>query len=169
MEPMLIDLLKVLAPIILGGSAWVGVGQYKKARAEARLTEVEARKLDNSIGPSNVALSAEAMREAISTMRDIAADANASRERAEAAERTIRVELANEREQADLLWRRVRALEDSERSKDRQLVDHKRRISRLENKLTSAKHLVENLAVFIQAQQNTTGEVPVIDYSIFEP
>lgn len=169
MDPVLLDLLKILAPLLLGGSAWVGLGQYKKSKAEARKTEVEAQKLQTSIGPDNVAVSAEAMRDAVNTMRDIAADANASRERAEAAEQSIRVQLATEREQTDHLTRRVRALEDAERSKDRQLVDHKRRITQLENRLGRSRDLVESLVTFVQAQHHITGEMPRIDYSIFEP
>ena len=169
MEPWIIDLLKILGPVILGGSAWIGVGQYKKSKAEAHKTRVEADKLQTSIGPESEAITAQSMREAITTMRDIAADANASRERAEAAERIMREELTHERKNNEALWTRVRDLEDAARTNERERIENRRRMAKLENNLSAAKLVVQELIDYIRRHHDpSTGDIPRIDFSIFD-
>lgn len=146
----------------------MGIAQFRKAKAEAHKTRVEADKLEAATGPETESISAVAMKEAVLTMRDIAADANSSRERAEKAEQMMREELQRERAEKADMARRVCALEASQRESERNReVDH-RRIERLEGRLTAARDLVEQLVAHIQAHPST-GPVPVIDYTIFDP
>lgn len=162
MSPLILELLKTLGPIILGGSLLVGIAQLVKAKGDAAKARAEARKLTQSLGTDQESATTTAMREAIATMRDIAADANSSRERAEAAEHMMREELAGERAANGRLWEKLRELETNMRQKERRIV-------RLEGKLTSARDIVQELAAFIQRHSHGTGEIPAIDYTIFDP
>lgn len=168
MEPWMLDLLKALGPIILGGSLLIGVAKLITSRAEARKTLVEANKLNASIGHDSDSVSAQAMREAVATMREIAADANASRERAEAAETAVRVELERERENNRRLIQRVDELEVKQRVNDREKTELRRRVTKLEGKLRSSKELVEELVHFIKTHSTNTGDIPIVDYKMFE-
>lgn len=169
MEPWMLDLLKILAPLLLGGSAWIGLGQAKKYRAEARKTEVEAKKLEGTLGPDADAATTAAMKQAIATMRDIAADANASREFAQSAERSMREELARERENSRLQWERIVALEDANRVKERDMIELRSNVTKLGNKLVAARGVVEVLVAYIKTHHADTGDIPRIDYTIFDP
>lgn len=168
MEPWMLDLLKLLGPIILGGSLFIGVGKLITSRAESKKTMVEAKKLDAAIGHESDSVSAQAMREAVATMRDIAADANASRERAEAAETAVRSALDRERENNRLLTERVDELEAKQRANDREKTELRRRITKLEGKLRSSRDLVEELVNYIKMHTASTGDIPVVDYRMFE-
>lgn len=184
MEPWVVDLVRALAPIILGGSGLIGWGHYKKSRAEAQKTMVEATRLERDMGSDADTASTEVMKEAIATMRQIAADANDARQRAETAEESVRDELERERASNQELWNRVRAMENREREKDRRIVfledtdrEKSRKITLLEtsilrlgDKLVQAKLAVESLVTYIETH-NPDGlkGMPKVDYTIFEP
>lgn len=184
MEPWVIDLVRVLAPIILGGSAWVGWGQYKKAKAEAQKTMVEANKLEHDMGTDFDLATTQVMKEAVETMRSIAADANDARQRAQEAEDQMRADLERERTSSRELWDRVRAVENREQEKDRRItcletseMEKNRKIGvleasvlRLGDKLVQARLAVEALVSYIETHTpKDATNMPKVDYSIFEP
>lgn len=184
MEPWVVDLVRALAPMILGGSAWVGWGQYKKSKAEAQKTRTEAEKLERDMGTDSDLATANVMKEAVETMRSIAADANDARQRAQDAEDQMRVDLERERAGSRELWDRVRAMENREREKDRRITtleaseqEKSRKIGvleasvlRLGDKLVQARLAVESLVTYIETHTpQGTDNMPKVDYSIFEP
>lgn len=160
MSPLILELLKALGPIILGGSLLIGISQLVKSRAEAHKTRVEADQIQSTAGISAEGITTAAMREAIDTIRGIAEDANAAKDRAEASETRIR-------NTNDTLWQKVEDMEESQRDKDRELRDQRRRILRLERNLASAHTVVVSLVDYIN-EHAPDGDPPGIDYSIFE-
>ena len=170
METWALDIIRTVIPLVLGGSAWVGWGQYKKAKAEARKTMVEADKLKAGIDDDTDVAAAKAMREAVDIMRDAAGDANKARQRAEDAEKSVRCELAKERTATREQWARINALEAADRLKDREIRSMRDSIDQLGSKLLAARRVVETLMDYIKRHNDpSTGDLPVVDYSIFEP
>ena len=170
METWALDIIRTVVPLILGGSAWVGWGQYKKAKAEARKTMIEADKLKAGIDEDTDVAAAKAMREAVDIMRDAAADANKARQRAEESENSVRSELSKERAATRAQWGRINALEAADRLKDREIRSMRDSIDQLASKLLAARRVVETLMDYIKRHNDpSTGDLPVVDYSIFEP
>lgn len=170
METWALDIIRTVIPLILGGSAWVGWGQYKKAKAEARKTMIEADKLKTGIDDDADAAAARAMREAVDIMRDAAAEANKARQRAEEAENSVRHELSKERTATREQWGRINALEAADRLKEREMRSMRDSIDQLGSKLLAARRVVETLMDYIKRHNDpTTGDLPVVDYTIFEP
>ena len=63
---------------------------------------------------------------------------------------------------------KVRRLEQDDRQSREELVKQHGRIGKLETKLTSARDTVLQLVTFIKEHQVGTGEIPTIDYTIFD-
>lgn len=144
---------------VIGGGAATGIAQLIKAMADAKKTSSEARKLDVSLGSETETITVATMKEAIATMRDLAADANTSRERAERNEIALRARLdaleAQNRDMSD----KIAALEADDRLKDR-------RISRLESSLTTARIQASALATALR--EAGIDPDPPVDFSIFD-
>ena len=159
MLAVLNDNLVAIIGFIIGGGAATGLAQLVKALADAKKTRSEADKLDMTLNSETETITVATMKEAIATMRDLAADANTSRERAERNEHALRSRLdlleAQNREMAD----KIAALEADDRVKDR-------RITRLESSLGSARAQAAVLANALR--EAGIDPDPPVDFSIFD-
>jgi chromosome segregation ATPase len=63
---------------------------------------------------------------------------------------------------------KVRRLEQDDQNSQQELGKQHRRIGNLEHKLTSARDTVLQLVNYIKEHQTGTGEIPTVDYTIFD-
>ena len=80
----------------------------------------------------------------------------------------LRSRLDGLEESNNRLTDQVRRLQQDDRNSQAELTRQHRRIGNLENKLTSAKDTVVNLLEYIKAHNPGTGEIPVVDFTIFD-
>lgn len=170
MTAEVVELAKTLGPLILAGSFLLGVAAVIKSRAEAVKIRKEADKTEAETLalPDEESLSAKAMKEAINTIREIAADANASRERAEQSEERMRIALERARDERSELWLRIQSLEQGHMQLERKNEANQHRITRLETKLSAARDIVVTLVAFIKRHTPPGVAHPTVDYSIFD-
>lgn len=153
--------LPTILSFVLGGGLATGSSQLIKALADSRKTRVEAEKLGHTMSAETETITVSTMKEAIQTMRDLAADANSARERAENAERATSARLTGLESTNRDLCEKVARLEQDDRVKDR-------RITALETSLGQAKDMVARLVDHIRTTGTGTGPIPTVDYSIFD-
>lgn len=159
MLAVLSDNLVAIIGFIIGGGAATGIAQLVKALADARKTRTEADNLHVSLTSETETITVATMKEAIATMRDLAADANTSRERAERNEIALRARLDALESQNREMSEKIAALEADDRVKDR-------RIGRLETSLTSARAQARVLANALR--EAGIDPDPPVDFSIFD-
>lgn len=153
--------LPTILSFVLGGGLATGSSQLINALAASRKTRAEADKLGHAMSAETETITVATMKEAIQTMRDLAADANAARDRAETSERATATRLSGLEATNRDLCEKVARLEQDDRVKDR-------RISALETSLGQAKEVVARLVDHIRTHDTSTGPIPTVDYSIFD-
>lgn len=153
------DNIVAILGFIIGGGAATGIAQLVKALADAKKTTSEAKKLDMTLGSETETITVATMKEAIATMRDLAADANTSRERAERNEHALRARLDALEEQNRSMSEKIANLEADDRLKDR-------RITKLESNLTTARVQANHLASVLR--EAGIDPDPPVDFSIFD-
>lgn len=166
MLELLNDHMGTVLSFVVGGGAATGVSQLVKATADARKTRQEAENLEVSLSAETETITVATMKEAIQTMRDLAADANTSRERAERNEIALRARLDALEAQNRELSEKVERLEADDRRKDRELLTQRDRMGRMEASLSSARAQSQRLAAALR--EAGIDPDPPVDYSIFE-
>lgn len=153
------DNIVAILGFVIGGGAATGIAQLVKALADAKKTTSEAKKLDMTLGSETETITVATMKEAIATMRDLAADANTSRERAERNEGALRARLDALEEQNRSMAEKIANLEADDRLKDR-------RITTLETNLTTARIQANHLSAVLR--EAGIDPDPPVDFSIFD-
>lgn len=169
--------LQLLLSALLGGGLFTGIGQLIKARGDAKKAVAEAKTIQDASEQGTDKIAADAIRDALQAMRDLAADANSARERAEGAERVSREraertegELRNRLTSVEATNRELCGkVETLERDKNRAaelMAAQTRRITRLEGSLARAYDTVRDLVTLLRT--HAPNNVPDVDYSIFD-
>lgn len=166
MLAVLSDNIVAILGFVIGGGLATGIAQLVKALADAKKTTSEAKKLDMTLSSETETITVATMKEAIQTMRDLAADANTSRERAERNETALRARLDALEAQNRELSHKVERLEADDRSKNRELDNQRHRIGRLENNLGTARAEAHRLAAALR--EVGIDPDPPVDFSIFD-
>lgn len=169
--------LQLLVSALLGGGLFTGIGQLIKARADARKAITEAKVVEETAEQGTDKIAADAIRDALQAMRDLAADANAARGLAETAEQAarergqrieeeLRGRLSNVEATNRELCTKVQTLEQDKARADAHMALQTRRITRLEGSLTRAYDTVRELVTLLRT--HAPEDVPHVDYSIFD-
>lgn len=81
---------------------------------------------------------------------------------------TLKNRLDNLEDSNGSLQTKVHRLEEDDRQSKEELVKQHGRIGKLESKLTSARDTVLQLVNYIKNNPNGSGEIPTVDYTIFD-
>lgn len=152
--------------------------RYDKKKMPLERAQIEAGIANDNIS-STVAINSE-YRQLLDTHKaSFKADLDRQKERHEeeiasirrnheASLELLRIRLDNLEESNTELKTKVRRLEQDDQHSQEELMRQHGRIGKLETNLTSARDTVLQLVNYIKDHQVGTGEIPTIDYTIFD-